>query len=179
MSPAEALGRITKLDFDAWHVLGAELHRLRGIEEQLESVERELRNAERMAAAIVYASPENKVRVYPLHLRADVVLERADELDDTIVFRSVLREAYNAQPEDADGQPLALGEPPETYDPGAPESAHVGGSDSFPAKNPLRKPGRSSECGHDGWQTGCPVCEREERDALRAMGEPSPAGEPK
>jgi hypothetical protein len=49
---------------------------------------------------------------------------------------------------------------------------------SNPAKNPLRKPGRSSECGHDGWQSGCAVCEREERDALRAMGEQSPATSP-
>jgi len=49
---------------------------------------------------------------------------------------------------------------------------------SIPAKNPLRKPGRSSECGHDGWQAGCPVCEREEQDALRAMGERSPAKRP-
>lgn len=109
---------------------------LASLVEQLEAAQRELRNAERMAAAIVYATPENKVRVYPLHLRAGVVLERADELDDTIVFRSVLREAYTAQPEDADGQPLALGEPPETHDPGAPESAHAGGSDSFPASEP-------------------------------------------
>lgn len=34
----------------------------------------------------------------------------------------------------------------------------------------MRKPGRSSECGHDGWVAGCPVCKREEAAALAAMG---------
>jgi hypothetical protein len=28
----------------------------------------------------------------------------------------------------------------------------------------------SAKCGHDGWQAGCPNCEREERAALEAMG---------
>lgn len=28
-----------------------------------------------------------------------------------------------------------------------------------------------SECGHDGWVFGCPVCAREEAVALAAMGE--------
>lgn len=27
------------------------------------------------------------------------------------------------------------------------------------------------ECEHDGWRAGCPVCERQERAALVAMGE--------
>jgi hypothetical protein len=29
-----------------------------------------------------------------------------------------------------------------------------------------------SECGHDGWVFGCPICAREEAAALAAMGEP-------
>jgi len=33
-------------------------------------------------------------------------------------------------------------------------------------QNPLRKPGRSSECGHSWWVSDCPVCEREKKDAL-------------
>lgn len=69
---------------------GEALVALDSLVEQLESAQRELRDTQRMAAAIVYASPENHVRVYPLHLRAGVVLERADNLDDTIEFRAVL-----------------------------------------------------------------------------------------
>lgn len=61
----------------------------RAYRQRAEKAERELRDAERMFAALVWSMPDHRATLWPVHLTARLTLHREDSpTDGSVVFRA-------------------------------------------------------------------------------------------